>query len=209
MPCGCGGWRRRCPPCWEAARHGARLRAWSREGRCTRAAPTGSKVAGSQDCRRGRLGGGGGAHVPPLGMAPAWLVEVVAVAVASERHQKSRRADHPRCAGLMSHFTHLIISVCVLISCIHNLGLTIKPIKGPPQGVYACPHNGLPLVGLTSDVCVLHLSLSMTVVSPELERHSSSWKRRSRATGGAWRLVLGGRLSALAVGLRGRVERRV
>eukprot|EP01047_Picozoa_sp_COSAG01_P111360 COSAG01_NODE_40145_length_467_cov_0.896739_1_plen_42_part_10 len=26
---------------------------------------------------------------------------------------------------------------CVLISFIHNLGLTIKPIKGPPQGVYA------------------------------------------------------------------------
>eukprot|EP01049_Picozoa_sp_SAG25_P000411 SAG25_NODE_15_length_24441_cov_175.207288_10_plen_58_part_00 len=35
--------------------------------------------------------------------------------------------------------------MCVLISFIHNLGLTIKPIKGPPQGVYACPHNGLPL----------------------------------------------------------------
>jgi hypothetical protein len=34
------------------------------------------------------------------------------------------------------------IDLCVLISFIHNLGLTIKPIKGPPQGVYACPHNG-------------------------------------------------------------------
>eukprot|EP01049_Picozoa_sp_SAG25_P009217 SAG25_NODE_895_length_4876_cov_4.475822_1_plen_52_part_10 len=52
----------------------------------------------------------------------------------------------------------------MLISFIHNLGLTIKPIKGPPQGVYACPHNGLPLVGLTPDVCVcvFVLSLSMT-----------------------------------------------
>jgi hypothetical protein len=74
----------------------------------------------------------------------------------------------------------------VLISFIHNLGLTIKPITGPPQGVYACPHNGLPLVGLTPDVCVcvFVLSLSMTVVSPDAQRHSSSWKRLSRATGG-------------------------
>jgi hypothetical protein len=40
--------------------------------------------------------------------------------------------------------THTPI-LCVLISFIHNLGLTIKPMKGPPQqGVYACPHNGLP-----------------------------------------------------------------
>eukprot|EP01047_Picozoa_sp_COSAG01_P063401 COSAG01_NODE_8211_length_2873_cov_10.081831_1_plen_297_part_00 len=90
-------------------------------------------------------------------------------------------------AGLQQHAamtTWRGMCVCVLISFIHNLGLTIKPIKGPPQGVYACPHNGLPLVGLTPDVCVLHLSLSMTVVSPELQRHSSSWKRRSRAAGG-------------------------
>jgi hypothetical protein len=74
--------------------------------------------------------------------------------------------------------------VCVLISFIHNLGLTIKPIKGPPQGVYACPHNGLPLVGLTPDVCVCFLSLSMTVVSPDAQRHSSSWNRHSCAAGG-------------------------
>jgi hypothetical protein len=73
---------------------------------------------------------------------------------------------------------------CVLISFIQNLGVTIKPIKGPPQGVYACPHNGLPLVGLTPDVCVCFLSLSMTVVSPDAQRHSSSWNRRSRAAGG-------------------------
>jgi hypothetical protein len=73
-------------------------------------------------------------------------------------------------------------SVCVLISFIYNLGLTIKPIKGPPLGVSACPHNDVPLVGLAPNVCVcvFNLSLSMTVVSPELWCCSSSWKRRSR-----------------------------
>ena len=74
----------------------------------------------------------------------------------------------------------------MLISFIHNLGLTIKPIKGPPQGVYACPHNVLPLVGLAPDMCVCFfvLSLSMTVVSPDAQRHSRSWNRLSRAAGG-------------------------
>ena len=28
------------------------------------------------------------------------------------------------------------IKLCVLISFIYNIGLTIKPIKGPPLGVY-------------------------------------------------------------------------
>ena len=69
-------------------------------------------------------------------------------------------------------------AVCVLISFIYNLGLTIKTYKGPPRGVYACPHNEMPLIGLAPDVCVcgfnLLLSLSMTVVSPELQRCSSS-----------------------------------
>ena len=72
--------------------------------------------------------------------------------------------------------------MCVLISFIYSLGLTNKPIKGPPLGVSACPHNDMPLVGLTPDVCVcgnFNLSLSMTVVSPELWCCSSSWKRRS------------------------------
>jgi hypothetical protein len=67
--------------------------------------------------------------------------------------------------------------VCVLISFIYNLGLTNKPIKGPPQGVCACPHSNLPLLGLAPNVCVcgFNLSLSMTVVSPELHLHCSSW----------------------------------
>jgi hypothetical protein len=65
---------------------------------------------------------------------------------------------------------------CVLISFMaYNLGLTNKPIKGPPQGVCACPHNNTPLIGLTPDVCVcFNLSLSITVVSPELWRRSST-----------------------------------
>jgi hypothetical protein len=33
------------------------------------------------------------------------------------------------------------LRMSVLISFIYNLGLTIKPIRGPPLGVYACPHN--------------------------------------------------------------------
>ena len=72
--------------------------------------------------------------------------------------------------------------VGVLISFIYNLGLTNKPIKGPPWGVSACPHNNVPLVGLAPNVCVcgFDLSLSMTVVSPELWKHSSSWKRHNR-----------------------------
>jgi hypothetical protein len=44
--------------------------------------------------------------------------------------------------------------VCVLISFIHNLGLTIKPIKGPPQGVYACPHNKKLATLLNNKQCV-------------------------------------------------------
>eukprot|EP01047_Picozoa_sp_COSAG01_P013015 COSAG01_NODE_601_length_14954_cov_175.954359_16_plen_98_part_00 len=67
-------------------------------------------------------------------------------------------------------------ALCVLISFIYSLRLTNNPIKGPPLGVSACPHNEMPLVGLTPDVCVcgLVLSLSITVVSPEDQRHSSS-----------------------------------
>jgi hypothetical protein len=41
-----------------------------------------------------------------------------------------------------------------LISFIHNLGLTIKPIKGPPQGVYACPHNKKLATLLNNKQCV-------------------------------------------------------
>eukprot|EP01047_Picozoa_sp_COSAG01_P046424 COSAG01_NODE_4358_length_5087_cov_2.822049_7_plen_68_part_00 len=67
----------------------------------------------------------------------------------------------------------------MLISFIYNLGLTIKPIAKVAHGgyIYACPHNEMPLIGLTPDVCEcehLLLSLSMAVVSPELQRCSSS-----------------------------------
>ena len=43
----------------------------------------------------------------------------------------------------------------------------------------------MPLIGLTPDVCVcvFNLSLSITVLSPELWCCSSSWKRRSRTAG--------------------------
>jgi hypothetical protein len=61
------------------------------------------------------------------------------------------------------------VGVCEF-SFIYSLRLTNNPIKGPPLGVSACPHNNVPLVGLTPDVCVcvFNLSLSITVVSPEL-----------------------------------------
>eukprot|EP01047_Picozoa_sp_COSAG01_P024112 COSAG01_NODE_1480_length_10161_cov_32.805804_6_plen_136_part_00 len=70
----------------------------------------------------------------------------------------------------------------MLISFIYSLRLTNNPIKGPPLGVSACPHNNMPLIGLIPDVCVcvFNLSLSITVLSPELWCCSSSWKRRSR-----------------------------
>eukprot|EP01049_Picozoa_sp_SAG25_P022596 SAG25_NODE_9107_length_387_cov_1.222222_1_plen_111_part_01 len=44
----------------------------------------------------------------------------------------------------------------------------------------------MPLIGLTpDDVCVcFNLSLSITVVSPDAHRHSSSWNRLIRAAGG-------------------------
>ena len=62
--------------------------------------------------------------------------------------------------------------MCVLISFIYNLGLTIKPIKGPPQGVYACPHNKKLATLLNNEQCVcvcvfpsFPLSFSKTFVS--------------------------------------------
>jgi hypothetical protein len=74
-----------------------------------------------------------------------------------------------------------------VISFIYNLGLTIKPIKGPPLGVSACPHNKKLATLLNNELCVCvcvcspPLSFSKVLVSslPHLGCFNSSflWHR--------------------------------
>jgi hypothetical protein len=72
--------------------------------------------------------------------------------------------------------------VCVLISFIHNLGLTIKPIKGPPQGVYACPHNKKLATLLNNKQCVC-VCVCVPPSPSRPCRPRTSWCRRSASPG--------------------------
>ena len=68
------------------------------------------------------------------------------------------------------------------------------------------------LIGLAPDVCVcgfnLLLSLSMTVVSPELYKHSNSWNRRSLGKTGIRQLLDRAQLLGRVLGQHGLRLRR-
>jgi hypothetical protein len=69
-----------------------------------------------------------------------------AAAAGSSQPAASQQPDSQNTA-------HFSWAMCVvLISFIYNLGLTINTYKGPPRGVYACPHNEMPLIGLGTAV---------------------------------------------------------
>eukprot|EP01047_Picozoa_sp_COSAG01_P097229 COSAG01_NODE_27586_length_681_cov_155.855670_2_plen_106_part_01 len=67
--------------------------------------------------------------------------------------------------------------MCV-IGFIYNLGLTIKPIKGPPLGVSACPHNKKLATLRNNELCVC-----VCVCVPLPYPFQKSWCRRSPTPG--------------------------